>query len=303
MTTLRALATQAHIPMETAWHLTDLAEAKGRLHQLTRQAPGRLRALHEAALAEGALSSNGLEGVGFDASGGRELVFGWPAPRGRREVRIRRYRDALEVIHDASRRPAVSEATVLELHRILRDDTDDAGHYREEDLEILERGSDGRARRLETADARDIPETMRELIELWNRFGHRTIPQPLALAAFNLDFLNIHPFRDATGRISRLLFVLQCYHLGIDVVHYVSFERLLEENKDRYYETLETSSGGWHTHGSKHRERIRASFGVARLELQPQLLQHGAHPNEDRAKRVVERQRVGRQHRVEETLQ
>ena len=27
---------------------------------------------------------------------------------------------------------------------------------------------------------------------------------------------------------------------------YISFERLIEENKDRYYETLEQSSYGWH---------------------------------------------------------
>ena len=27
---------------------------------------------------------------------------------------------------------------------------------------------------------------------------------------------------------------------------YISLERLIEEAKDRYYETLEQSSGGWH---------------------------------------------------------
>lgn len=61
----------------------------------------------------------------------------------------------------------------------------------------------------------------------------------------NLDFLCIHPFRDGNGRVFRLLLLLQCYHLGYEVGRYVSLERVIEENKERYYETLEESSRGW----------------------------------------------------------
>ncbi|HKA08626.1 MAG TPA: Fic family protein [Gemmataceae bacterium] len=68
----------------------------------------------------------------------------------------------------------------------------------------------------------------------------------VALGAFNLDFLCIHPFRDGNGRTSRLLLLLQCYHLGFEVGRYISLERLIEQSKDRYYETLELSSAGWH---------------------------------------------------------
>jgi Fic family protein len=39
---------------------------------------------------------------------------------------------------------------------------------------------------------------------------------------------------------------VQLYHLGYEVGRYISLERLIEENKDRYYETLEQSSQGWH---------------------------------------------------------
>ena len=62
----------------------------------------------------------------------------------------------------------------------------------------------------------------------------------------NLDFLCIHPFRDGNGRVSRLLLLLQSYHIGLEVGRYVSLERVIEENKDRYYETLEQSSQRWH---------------------------------------------------------
>jgi len=74
----------------------------------------------------------------------------------------------------------------------------------------------------------------------------RWAPPLIALAAFNLDFLCIHPFRDGNGRISRLLLLLQSYHLGYEVGRYISLERLIEQNKERYYETLEQSSQGWH---------------------------------------------------------
>lgn len=74
----------------------------------------------------------------------------------------------------------------------------------------------------------------------------RWAPPAILLAAFNLDFLCIHPFRDGNGRVSRLLWLLQSYHLGYEVGRYISLERLVEQNKDRYYETLEQSSQGWH---------------------------------------------------------
>jgi hypothetical protein len=70
---------------------------------------------------------------------------------------------------------------------------------------------------------------------------------PLILAAaLNLDFLCIHPFRDGNGRASRLLFLLACYHCGIEAGRYVSLERIIEDNKERYYEVLEQSSQRWH---------------------------------------------------------
>ena len=71
-------------------------------------------------------------------------------------------------------------------------------------------------------------------------------PNDISVAAFNLDFLCIHPFRDGNGRVSRLLLLLQCYHLGYQVGRYISLERLIEQNKERYYDTLAQSSERWH---------------------------------------------------------
>lgn len=37
-----------------------------------------------------------------------------------------------------------------------------------------------------------------------------------------------------------------CYQLGYEVGRYLSLKRLIEENQERYDETLETISQGWH---------------------------------------------------------
>jgi len=88
---------------------------------------------------------------------------------------------------------------------------------------------------------------MEKLIESWqDALKEKNVHPLIALAAFNLDFLCVHPFRDGNGRVSRLLLLLQCYSLGYEVGRYISLERLIEQNKERYYETLEQSSQGWH---------------------------------------------------------
>jgi len=88
---------------------------------------------------------------------------------------------------------------------------------------------------------------MKELLDHNDQLmSENNIPPLILLGAFNLDFLCVHPFRDGNGRVSRLLFLLQCYRLGFEVGRYISIERLIEQNKERYYETLEQSSQGWH---------------------------------------------------------
>ena len=124
----------------------------------------------------------------------------------------------------------------------------DAGKYKDKDSDIIEKYPDGRERlRFRAVAAIKTAASMRLLIELWNRsLRERWVHPLIAVAAFNLDFLCIYPFRDGNGRVSRLLLLLQCYHLGFEVGRYISLERLIEENKERYYETLEQSSQGWH---------------------------------------------------------
>jgi Fic family protein len=214
----------------------------------TRQAPQRLKALREHALIESAVSSNRIEGVIVEPRRVRELILGQPLLRDRDEEELRGYRNALTLIHQGTTGLEVSDATIRELHRMTRGEIWDAGLYKEKDIDVIERYPDGNERvRFRTVPAAETPAAMRELVADWERcLDERWVHPLIALAAFNLDFLCIHPFRDGNGRVSRLLLLLQCYQLGYEVGRHISVERLIEQNKGRYYETLEQSSQGWH---------------------------------------------------------
>ena len=236
------------IPTATSWYLADLGEARGKQELFTKQSPQRLKVLREHALIESAVSSNRIEGVEVEPARIKPILLGKGALRNRDEEEVRGYRDALKLIHEQSLTLPVSEETIKRLHQMARGRIGDAGRYKSQDSNIIERLPDGRTRvRFKTIPAARTAEAMRELLEQWaDCLRERWIHPLIALAAYNLDFLCIHPFRDGNGRLSRLLLLLQCYHLGYEVGRYISLERLIEENKERYYETLEQSSHSWH---------------------------------------------------------
>ncbi len=248
MTLHKLAAEPPTLPTRTTWYLTDLAEARGKQELFTRQSPQKLKVLREHALIESAVSSNRIEGVEVDKSRVGTLIFGKPALRDRDEEEVRGYRDALKLIHESGAKLPISEATIRKLHKLCRGEIWDAGAYKEKDVDIIQTYADGRSRvRFKTVPAPRTPKAMAGMIELWQRGMKEKWLPPLALAAaLNLDFLCIHPFRDGNGRVSRLLFLLGCYHCGLEVGRYISLERLIEQNKERYYEVLEQSSQRWH---------------------------------------------------------
>lgn len=236
------------VPAITSWYLADLGEARGKQELFTKQAPQKLKALREHALIESTVSSNRIEGVTVDHSRVHTIVFGKANLRDRDEEEVRGYRNALKLIHEQAGKLSVSEDTILRLHKMAKGDIWDAGKLKEKPSDIIERYPDGTIRvRFKTVAPDQTPLSISELIDLWNQCLRERWVHPLvAMAAFNLDFLCIHPFRDGNGRVSRLLLLLQCYHLGYEAGRYISIERIIEQSKDRYYETLEQSSQGWH---------------------------------------------------------
>src|SRR5262245_23678981 len=249
MMTLRQFADPPELmPTATSWYLADLGQALGKQELFTKQSPQKLKALREHALIESAVSSNRIEGVEVEPARVGTIVFGKALLRDRDEEEVRGYRAALDLIHTRGAGLPVSEETVRQLHALSRGGIGDAGEYKQSENDIIEVFPDGRREvRFRTLRAADVPVAMAELIRHWRLVREQRTVQPLiALGAFNLDFLCIHPFRDGNGRVSRLLLLLQIYHLGFEVGRYISLERLIEQTKERYYETLKLSSAGWH---------------------------------------------------------
>lgn len=67
---------------------------------------------------------------------------------------------------------------------------------------------------------------------------------PLLVAAiFTVVFLEIHPFQDGTGRLSRILTTLLLLRSGYEYVPYSSLQSVIEQSKEGYYLALRRTQG------------------------------------------------------------
>ncbi|MBU0506066.1 Fic family protein [bacterium] len=87
--------------------------------------------------------------------------------------------------------------------------------------------------------------TSKEMIELldWTTLAFQTQEHhPLIIIGnFLVEFLNIHPFQDGNGRLSRVLTNLLLLKQNYLFAPYVSHEKLIEDNKPDYYVALRKS--------------------------------------------------------------
>ncbi|WP_246707218.1 Fic family protein [Mesorhizobium sp. NZP2077] len=91
----------------------------------------------------------------------------------------------------------------------------------------------------ETATPFDTPKRMKELIE-WTRgtLNEQSLHPLLVVAIFIVVFLEIHPFQDGNGRLSRVLTPLLLMRIGYAYVPYSSLESVIENSKEGYYLAL-----------------------------------------------------------------
>jgi Fic family protein len=232
----------------TVWLLTDIAEAKGRHELYAKQAPQLLKALREAALIQSVESSNRIEGVTVPPGRLRPLVVGNATPQDRSEQDIHGYRQALQLIHTSWRDLPITPQTLQRLHRLALQGAGDAGQWKRVENEIVEfRQGATPIVRFRPVSVADTPAAIDELcLSYRHAVTQADVAEVVTVAALVLDFLCVHPLRDGNGRVARLLSLLALYHHGHEVGRYISLERLIEESKDDYYETLRRSSEHWH---------------------------------------------------------
>jgi Fic family protein len=251
MMTFRAIGLEKlKLPPGMVWLLEKLAESEQRQALYESQSRRLLKSLQEIALLESTESSNRIDGVTVEPERLRLLVLGDERPRDRSEEEIIGYGNALRWIHENHHKAAIAPETLKQLHALAQAGTvGDAGTWKESQNEIVELDPEGRLKvRFQPVEPAFVPAAVEELCRAYNRsIDQSTISPLVAAACLVFDFLCIHPFRQANGRMSRLLTFLALYRLGHHVGRYISLERIVEQTKESYYETLQTSSVGWHT--------------------------------------------------------
>lgn len=226
-----------------------LSEYKGKEELYAKQSPDTLVRLVEQAKVESSESSNRIEGIDVDHNRVKALVVKNSKPRNRSEQEVAGYRDALEKIHTMYEGMPVSVDNILLFHEMLYKYTEaPGGSFKRTDNVIIDRMKDGTVRtRFTPVSAELTHDAMKQLISNFNYMTAQSHYSPLLLIAlFILDFLCIHPFSDGNGRVARLLTLLLLYRAGYHVGKYISLERIIEQSKETYYESLEASSKDWH---------------------------------------------------------
>jgi Fic family protein len=100
----------------------------------------------------------------------------------------------------------------------------------------------------ETASPFDTPRLMTELVVGVNDERDKARLHPLLIIAiFVVVFLEIHPFQDGNGRLSRVLTTLLLIQAGYAYVPYSSLESVIELNKEAYYLALRQTQGSIRT--------------------------------------------------------
>jgi Fic family protein len=229
--------------------LRALGEYRGKQQLYVAQSPEVLSGLRQVAVVESTESSNRLEGIEVAPSRLKALVLKAAAPKSRSEQEVAGYRDALALIHESGEHMPFTEGTVLQLHGMLyRYMPQPGGAWKATNNDIVERHADGSMRiRFHPVAAHLTPMAMADLVARYRHALDQHLADPLVLVPLVvLDFLCIHPFADGNGRTARLLTLQLLYHFDCAVGRYISLERIFEESKESYYETLEASSQGWH---------------------------------------------------------
>jgi Fic family protein len=226
-----------------------VGEYRGKEALFSQQSPQVLQALRENAVIQSTESSNRIEGVVAPPQRIRDLVAKRTEPANRSEQEIAGYCDVLNTIHTNFAGMQLTSNLVLQLHRdLFQFVPGGGGRWKSADNDIIEARADGTTVvRFKPLAPHLVPDAMTQLHDRYRAaLDTRAVDPLLLVPTYALDFLCVHPFADGNGRMARLLSLLLLYQAGYEVGRYISLETAIEETKEGYYDSLYTSSQGWH---------------------------------------------------------
>ena len=232
--------------------IAKIDEFKGAWRALGTLAPERLSALRRVATIESIGSSTRIEGSKLTDREVEQLLANLEIKRfdTRDEQEVAGYAEVMDVVFSAWQDIPFTENYIKQLHQILLQhsdkDTWHRGQYKTNTNSVAAFNEHGEQIGIvfQTASPFDTPRLMTELVSWVNAQRESKLLHPLLVAAiFVVVFLEIHPFQDGNGRISRALTTLMLLQAGYAYVPYSSMESVIELNKEAYYLALRQTQG------------------------------------------------------------
>lgn len=227
-------------------------EFKGAWRALGTLAPDRLSALRRVATIESIGSSTRIEGSKLSDREVEQLLSNLEiksfATRNGQEVAG--YAELMDLVFSSWRDIPFTENHIKQLHQILLNYSEKGswhrGNYKTNSNSVAAFDEHGVQIGIvfQTASPFDTPRLMTELVA-WVAHERQTahLHPLLAIALYVVVFLEIHPFQDGNGRLSRVLTTLLLLQAGYAYVPYSSLESVIEQSKEAYYLALRQTQG------------------------------------------------------------
>lgn len=224
-----------------------LDEFKGAWRAIGRLAPERLSSLQRVATIESTGASTRIEGAKLSNLAVETLLANIDIQSfaNRDEQEVASYAETMEMIFADYEAIDLTENHIKQLHRDVLRHTEKDGHHRGNYKTLANNveAFDAQGVRIgvvfETATPFDTPRLMGELVG-WTRhhLSEGRLHPLLIIAVFTVVFLEIHPFQDGNGRLSRILTTLLMLRSGYAYVPFSSLESIIEVRKEGYYRAL-----------------------------------------------------------------
>ena len=179
----------------------------------------------------------------------KALLVKGQSPTTYQEFVFNGYYKALKHIDECYKYQPFDRSFISTLHYYLYKDYNPemGGQYKDSLNYIQERMTDGSMRTIFVAAApSEVPALLDNLVYQFNLVSQNEETNKLVLTlTFLFDFLCIHPFNRANGRVSRLIlnFLMKKYGYGIG--NYFSIPYIMRQRFSDYIDAFEASSQGW----------------------------------------------------------
>lgn len=238
------------IPAEIWLKLNAIDERKGQWIAGATLNPQVLGRLKRSVLITSTGASTRIEGAKLSDEDVEKMMRGLSVQKftNRDAQEVKGYFELLENVFDSWKHIKFSESSIKHLHKELlkyaHKDTGHRGEYKKQEnkVHMIDEGGNSVGVLFDTTPAYLTPKEMQELVEWTSRALESKKHHPLLVVGnFLVEFLNIHPFIDGNGRLSRVLTNLMLLKAGYEYMPYVSHEKLIEDNKSEYYISLRRS--------------------------------------------------------------